>query len=270
MPREFSMPDAPSLLELQRTFAAAVTDGTGGELTPWIEGRGLAPEARLKVYRNMVGIGHTEALRTAYPAVCRLVGNDFFEGAAVRYLRDVPSPSGNLQDYGAAFPEFLARLPEAAGVAYLPDVARLEWARQQAWLAADAEPLDHAALEGIEGTAQSRSSLDLHPGVRLIQSSYPVFDIWMFCQEDVPDDLQLAETGQNALIRRAGAQLEMQTLEPGQTEFVAGLLAGYTLNRALEAACGVDEAFDFSACLHDLIEMRIVTGFSTCSEEEHT
>lgn len=270
MPKEFSMPSAPSLLELQRAFAAAVTHGSDGELTPWIEGRGLAPDARLRVYRNIVSIGHTEALRAAYPAVCRLVGDDFFEGAAVRYLRDVISSSGNLQDYGAAFPAFLTRLPEAAGVAYLADVAQLEWARQEAYLAADAESIDGAALADIDDTAWPRLTLELHPAVRLVRSPYPVFDIWLFCQEDASDDLQLAETGQDVMIRRAGTQLAMQALEPDSAAFVAALLANQTLNRALEAASEADATFDLAACLQGLFEMHVVTGYSIDAGEKQT
>lgn len=270
MPKEFSMPSAPSLLELQRAFAAAVTGETEDELTPWIEGRGLAPEARLRVYRNIVSIGHTEALRAAYPVVCRLVGDDFFEGVAVRYLRDVASASGNLQDYGAAFPAFLADLPEAAGVAYLADVAQLEWARQEAYLAADAIPIDRAAFTAVEETDYARLTLNLHPSVRLVRSPYPVFDIWLFCQEDASDDLQLAESGQNVLIRRADAQLAMQALEPGSAAFVAALLANQTLNRALEAASEADATFDLAACLQGLFEMHVVTGYSIEAGKKQT
>ena len=43
---------------------------------------------------------------------------------------------------GAHFPAFLETYPPTAGLAYLPDVARLEWAIEEASTAPDAPPLD--------------------------------------------------------------------------------------------------------------------------------
>jgi len=138
--------NSPSLPELQNAFARAVLEGSDAPLDGWVRGNGLEPRARIQIYRNMVFNNLTAALRTAYPAVEKLVGKDFFDAAAARYVRDFPSLTGNLQDYGAAFPAFLARMPEAQALAYLADVARLEWARQEAYLAGDPAPLNARTL----------------------------------------------------------------------------------------------------------------------------
>ncbi|MGH8161771.1 MAG: DNA-binding domain-containing protein [Gammaproteobacteria bacterium] len=258
---------APSLPELQRGFAAAVLGDTAGPLAEWVLGNGLRPEARLRVYRNLVRSGHVEALRTAYPAVCKLVGEAFFEAAATRYLSEVPSSGGNLQDYGESFSPFLARLRQAADVAYLPDVARLEWARQEAYLAADAEPLDGPALASVAEDERPALRLALHPSVRLVCSAYPIFDIWLFCQEESPDSLRLDGSGQQVLVRRAGRQVEMQAIEAGFAAFVEALLANAPLDAACERATTCDAGFDPAACLRGLFEMRVVTGFSAPSRE---
>jgi len=110
-------------------------DEESSVISAWVLGNGLTPKARLRIYRNIVHNNHAAALRTAYPVVLKLVGEDFFENAAARYLRDYPTRSGNLQDYGSNYAEFLAKMPEASGLAYLPDVAQLEWARQESYLA---------------------------------------------------------------------------------------------------------------------------------------
>ena len=49
------------------------------------------------------------------------------------------------------FPEFLARFPPAASLAYIADVARLEWAVNRALHAPDAAPLDVARLADRAG-----------------------------------------------------------------------------------------------------------------------
>ena len=57
-----------------------------------------------------------------------------------------PSPSGDLNDYGGAFADFLAAYPHAVELPYLADVARLEWLVQAVYYAADAGPADLSAL----------------------------------------------------------------------------------------------------------------------------
>lgn len=188
------------------------------------------------------------------------MGGDFFAAAAARYIRDCPSRSGNLQDYGARFPEFLERMPEAASLAYLPDVARLEWARQESYLAADAAPPAPEVFAGIPEHGQCK--LSLHPGVRLVASRHPIWDIWMFCQETTSEHLKLSRAGQTVLIWRTAQQLTMQPLASGQRELVALLLAGETLAVAHTRALAANPGFDIAACLHWLLQNNFVTGYS--------
>ncbi|MGH8281337.1 MAG: HvfC/BufC family peptide modification chaperone [Gammaproteobacteria bacterium] len=176
------MNTAPSLHELQTGFTGWMLGQQDAALPGAVAGNGLTPEMRLQVYRNIVFNNLTAALRTAYPAVLKLVGEEFFEGAAARYIRDYPSASGNLQDFGAQFADCLTSMPEAAGLPWLADMARLEWARQLAYLAADGQALAPAALAAISDSKQGDLRLGLHPGVRLLESNHPLLDIWDFCQ----------------------------------------------------------------------------------------
>ncbi len=258
------MHSAPSLPELQRQFAAAVLDEKSSPLDAWVLGNGLTPEARLQIYRNIVRNNHAAALRTAFPTVLKLVGEDFFESAAVRYLSDCPTTSGNLQDYGNDFAEFLAQMPEASGLAYLPDVARLEWARQESYLAADAESISLIALADIKETDGLR--VQLHPSVRLVSSTHPVLDIWQFCQQSQAKHLDLAGKQQRVLLWRDGTQIAMQEVSGGTHALIAALLKDVTLASAHENALAVDNDFDFSACLHWLFTNGLVINLRTGSD----
>ncbi len=255
------MHNTPSLPELQRQFSAAMLGDESAPLSEWVLGKGLTPEARLQIYRNIVSNNHSAALATAYPAVQKLVGEEFFESAATRYLRDCPTRSGNLQDYGASFPEFLAQLPQAAGLDYLPDVARLEWARQESYLAADAESISVTALAAV--TEPDCLRLQLHPSVRLVSSPQPVLDIWRFCQQSDPEHLRLSGKPQRVLVWREGTQIAMQEVDTGCHALVAALLLGTPLAAAHEDALRAKKAFDLSACLHWLFTTGLVTDLKT-------
>src|SRR6516164_9064562 len=110
-----------------------------GEAAGYILADGLASEGRLNVYRNTFIGALTTALRLAYPAVHRLVGPEFFEGAARIFIEKEPPRGAYLDGYGSGFPEFLAQFRQAASLAYLPDVARLEWTVSRALHAPDVE-----------------------------------------------------------------------------------------------------------------------------------
>src|SRR3546814_3289038 len=93
-------------------------------------------------------------------------------------LRAHPPTVPQLLHYGDRFADFLAGFKPVRALLYLPDVARLEWARHEAYFAGHADPLDPAALAGMPPERYLELALDLHPAVRLVTSWYPIDRIW--------------------------------------------------------------------------------------------
>jgi hypothetical protein len=114
----------PTLLELQHDMRAGLVEREVGPIAKSLA-NGLGPE-RLDICRNTILTGLKRALRLAFPAVERLVGGEFFAGAAEAFIADHPPRAAYLDQYGVEFPVFLSRFPSAASVSYLADVARLE------------------------------------------------------------------------------------------------------------------------------------------------
>ena len=165
------------LLELQRTMRMALLAGSD---TPplTVIGGALDAAARLRIYRNNVLGNLTGALRLTFPAVERLVGADFFAGAAARFVSAAPPASADLYEYGAAFPDFLATFEPAQGTAYLPDVARLEWAVNQALHAVFAPALTADALLDVPEQQQAGLRFAAHPSLSLLALTHPAKAIW--------------------------------------------------------------------------------------------
>ena len=258
------MPAAPALRELQRGFADAVL-GRGDAGARWVAGAGLAPTARLQVYANAIARTQIDTLRATYPAVLALVGAEFFEAAAARYRLRHPSTRGNLQAFGAAFAGFLAALPEAAALAYLPDVARLEWLRQEAALAADAEPIDPAAwLAALD--APTPLQLVLHPSLRLLASAHPLLTIWRYAIAPAGDRLQLDGRGEQVVLWRDGGEVALAATDAASHACIAALASGHDLDAAQAVALAVDADFDLAACLRSLIAQGLVVAFTQTGE----
>src|SRR5262249_9301267 len=144
----------------------------------YVLAEGLPPEARLGIYRNNLTGTLTAALKLCYPAVHRLVGAEFFEGAARIFITAEPPRRADLDAYGEGFPAFLAGFPPAGALPYLPGVARLEWAVNRALHARDTEPLDLPHLAAIAAAEHGRVAFRPHPSVALIEADHPVDEVW--------------------------------------------------------------------------------------------
>src|SRR5437868_11212702 len=96
------------LAERQRAFAAAVLD-RNGPIPPGLNGPdGESSARRFGVYRNNVVASLTEALKDTFPAVFRIVGEDFFCAMAREYLKKTPPASPILLHFGGSLPDFIA------------------------------------------------------------------------------------------------------------------------------------------------------------------
>ena len=96
----------------------------------------------VEVYRNNYRGNLHDTLAGAYPVMRQLVGEEFFRLLAKRFIEQHPSRSGNLHRYGGEMAEFLTHFENTQHLAYLPDMARLEWAYHRAYFADDASPFD--------------------------------------------------------------------------------------------------------------------------------
>jgi hypothetical protein len=254
------MPVAPRLRELQLGFVDALL-GRNLSAAKWVLGAGLEPAARLRIYEHSVAATLTAALRDSFPGVLALVGEDFFDAAAARYRRQHPSDSGNLQHFGADFADFIAGMPEAAGLRYLPDVARLEWCRQLAALAADAHTVDARRSAKVVAAAPEKLRLRLHPSAHMLRSDYAVLSLWQWCQSPSAAAPPVNDT-ESVLLWRDGSDVSMAALDPATFRCIKLLARGEDIAAAWAGAREVDGAFDLEACLRDLLGHGLVVAFT--------
>ena len=201
------------------------------------------PADRLDIYRNTFVTGVTKALRLSYAAVHRLVGDDFFAAAAGVFIAGNQPRSAYLDQYGAEFPEFLERFQPAAALAYLADVARLEWAVGQAIHAPDHEALALAQLAALTPQDQGRVCFVQHPSIGLLRVSYPVDVICravLDCDDAALAALDLRPAPVHLLVQRLSTGVEVMRLEYSEWRFAAALCAGQPLQAALDEAAGID------------------------------
>jgi hypothetical protein len=250
-----------ALRELQRSLAAALLERQPATFVPNVRKHGLAARERVQIYQNNVFIGLTGALADVYPVVARLVGEEFFAFAARGFIRTHPSRSGDLHDFGAELPAYLARLPEAASLAYLPGVAELEWARHAVFHAADAGLLDAHALAVVPETRQAELRFALHPATRLVTSRFPLLAIWSANQSDEATEVDLDQGGDRVLVARREFHVCMDALTPGELALLSAFAEDVAFAGACERALAAEPALDLAAVMGRLVARGTLAGF---------
>jgi hypothetical protein len=240
----------PTLLETQRAVRTWLVDGERAAAAALLAD-GISPD-RLDIYRNTFVANATRALRLTYPAIHKLVGDKFFEAVAAAFVAQHPPRSACFDDYGEAFAAFLAAFPPAASLAYLADVARLEWAVSRAIHADDAEPLDLARLAALSSEEQERVSFVPHPAVSLLSLAAPADAIWRSVLAG--DDAALAAVDPAAgavrlLVERGESGPEVSRLDAAAWHFAAELCCGFPLGIVLAELPGASTESELAAHL---------------------
>lgn len=226
----------------QETFLAALV---GGDALPGVsDGQGRAAPDRLDVYRNNVAASLRDALRTTFAATARLMGDTFFNAAAIDYARLERPRSPLLMRYGATFADFLAALPGLNTYPFVPEVARIEFARVTAYHAADAEPLATDALAGLPPEILVAVRLAAHPATALIR--VPAGGLAAFQANQLPP---LAQTpAPAALVTRPALNVLTVPIERATATFAENLLLGAPLGDAAQV-----EGLDLAGALAQLL-----------------
>lgn len=250
----------PSHEVFQAAFRAGVL---GGALPDGVSACDPSEAARrFDVYRNNVLHSLGRALASRFPVIERLVGEAFFAAMAREFISAHPPQSPMLFAWGEAFAPFLEGFAPVRGLPYLPDVARLEYARGRAYHAADVAPLLPEALSALAaGTDQAR--LALHPSVSVLASPHAIHTIWAMNQPGGQPAPITDHPETVAVLRDRALEVQVWRLLAGEAAFMQGLQAGRTLLEAAEAALLADRGFNPT----DLLGRMQAAGVIIASED---
>jgi len=235
------MTGSPSLLEAQRALHRAIVDQEGGDLEQLLASDAWAIAGAVSVYRNTIFSTLTRALRLSYPAVYKLVGSQFFEGAVETYLRKHWPESACLDDFGADFSVFLASFAPAGELFYLADVARLEWAVHQALQAPDVPALRLERLLQLDDARRGAVRFVANPSLRLLAVGTSAEAIWRAVlehDESALSGMQIARAPRWLIVQRTpDGAAEVVRAEEGEWQLLQLLASGVALQNALDCAC---------------------------------
>ncbi|RIK95652.1 MAG: DUF2063 domain-containing protein [Proteobacteria bacterium] len=246
-----------ALYGLQEQFARAVL-AASPQACPWLT---PASEPFFDIHRNNTRVLLREALGGVFPVARMLVGDDFFAHTARMFITQMPPRSPVLLDYGRDFPDFLDALPASAGISYLGDVARLEWAVHRAYHAANAEPLEAAGLAAALPSPPADLVFTTHPSLMLVRSPFAVDQIWRIHQEGGPaTEVRIEDRAAYLVVVRPRRTVEVLSFDAAGFVVVEALVRGEPLGQALDAGLSASPALAIERLLANLLTAGLFTS----------
>lgn len=234
---------------------------------PWLAA--LQAQPGFSVYRNTVLKAAIDALQANYPAVCKLVGEDWFRAAAAVFSRRQPPLDGRLMGYGAGFADFLHTFEPATELPYLPAVARLDRCWTESHLAADAPALPPDWLAHQTPETLGHQQLQPHPAARWVWcDEHPAFTLWTLQREGKTTEEQLPWVGDGGLLTRPHTSVVWHPLPWAGAVFLNACASGSSLEQAATDALNADPSTDFSALLGLLLNAGALVPLQTSPQAE--
>lgn len=215
----------------------------------------LTTQPAFAIYRNTVMKSCIDALQANYPAVTRIVGEEWLRAAAAIYARDALPGLPMLLQYGVDFADFLARFEPAAELTYLPGVARLDRFWTEAHAAATEDTLIPAAVTQLASGNFFRARLRPHAATRWAWfADAPVYTIWSRNRSDSAVDGDIAWRAEGALLTRPQDSVQWRALDRAGCAFLDACAAGGTVAEAAQAALAARADADLGGLMAQLLE----------------
>ena len=261
------------LAELQANFIKDCLSGPINtdniSLAKELDTSSISAQGLLSIYQNSAMANITSSLSLSYPVIEKLVGEDFFAQVSRQYIFNHWPTTGNMDDYGEKFPQFLAELEQAKSLTYLKDVAQLEWLFHQCCLAKDSKHFDWTTLEKVAPVDNLKLNFILAPSVALIKSTHPIDQIWQMNQDNSTQAFELVLDGDSEtfiLLFRQALKVEVMTITASEFMLLQSFSRGQVFENAIEAAMASIIVRDTDISIDNLlkkhIELGVICGFS--------
>lgn len=254
-----------TLAETQALFHQAITQGDADPraLEACFAGTPALPAAaRLEIYAGMWFWRQVEALQAEFPALHACLGAERFTALARDYLRAHPSAHHDIGQLGRHLAAFLRDHP-APERTDLGDLAELEWARSEAFFAADGPVVDREAVRSLALEDFGAARLRFVAALRLLSLAHPAHEVWeRALRGDPAAPAQAAPLG--LAVWRSEGEVRHAPLEPDEASALQAALDGAGMLDVCERFAGAaDPAAAAFAALASWIDAGWIAAIET-------
>ncbi len=232
------------LTKIQNQFVEAIYNEKDAAILREIKTDGIPKEQLLEIYRDGVYATLLNVLKLTYPKVYGFLSEKKFKDLACEFTSKNRSKSGNLDEYGEEFGDFLLAKNED----FLAELAKMEWQIQASYLAGDGGVFDLPALQKLAPEELCEVRFELHPAVFIETSHYNLLS-----------KRKLTKKNKNPVyfvIYRHENEVEVEKIPKSEFNFLTGAKKGLTFYEI----CDKYEV-DIQFCLQKYISNNVLTGF---------
>ncbi|WP_111637266.1 HvfC/BufC family peptide modification chaperone [Marinomonas shanghaiensis] len=217
---------------------------------------------RFNVYRNNVYVSLMDALADIFPITQTLVGEDFFRAMAREYLQQNRPKSPIIREYGGTFADFIRAFEPSQSVAFLGDIADLEYKLLTLTHAPEFTPLTHEEVSAAfnHTTDPAKLLIRLSPNTQIMLSCYAIGSIYLAHKQPSEQSLTQLDinNSEHLLLSKSFIYAEMHVISEAEASFIQRLMQDKTLEEAIPD----DDTFDTGASLAKLIQWQLITHVS--------
>lgn len=226
----------------------------------------VQPSKNIPIHLNNMQTNLRTALMHCYPLIIKLLGKNFFDDIAHRYIERYPSLTGNLDDYGEYLNDFITQYDPVKELAYLPEVAKFEWSCHVLSLASELTPFDIKRLDNISPSHYSNLQFIINPASQLHHFHYPILLILELCQSTKPSMLTLNQEDVYLLLLKRHDHVSLIALTASEYHFLKALNDNQSLADALAFTLTLDPLFKLDETLPKWIMQHIIVDYRLPNE----
>lgn len=129
------------------------------------------------IYINNCYLGLVENLKSKFPICEKLLGQDYFKLICEKYIKSHPQNFGQSNSFGDVFSDFLIGALKEFDLAFVSQIAKIEWAKFNAEIAKSQNSI---GFEDIQNSFQigDFDNIKLRDCVQIIELSCNAFEIY--------------------------------------------------------------------------------------------
>lgn len=221
-------------------FVVAGDERPKGTLDDLIHAGALSADARLDVYAQMYRLRMRDALLEDTPHTAKLLGAEEFERCVADYAKQTPSTHYSLARFGHAWAKFLQARVKSLPRSDIGDLAALEWARAECFVAVDEPVLDMSAPASVPPERFVEMQLRFTAAVRLLTLEYDVLRPWAALdKEEAPTPVVWRPL--YVMVWRKGLDVFHAEVTKEELHAAQVLIKGGTVEQACEAFAQLPE-----------------------------
>ncbi len=199
----------------------------------------LDASQQFAIYSDGYRIRLLHAIRSDYPILLKLLGDEIFDSLAYAYIEQNPPNNYNLDFYPHKFAEFVSINSDNA---FAVDLAILEATIAEVFMLPDSEPLSPENLSEISADDFGEMNLKLRIACRLLRFNYQVSD-WLTVARAENNLPQITlPTSSWLLVLRHNNEVQRHNLSEQEFSLLQNLVSGKNVSDALDATLDEHES----------------------------